>query len=38
MFKKAFGLLALIGIGFLAYQSFKEMKNKNKPKLKKDLE
>ena len=38
MIKKALGLLAIVGVGFLAYQTYKEMAKQSKPKLKKDLD
>lgn len=36
--QKAFGLLALVGIMYLAYSSYKKSLTQNKPKLNKDLE
>lgn len=38
MINKALGVLAIVGIGFLAYQTYKKIQKQNKPKLNKDLE
>jgi hypothetical protein len=36
--QRVLGILAIVGVGFLAYQAYKNMQKQSKPKLKKDLE